>query len=192
MLLPHAMQPKPPAPPPVVKPVVKKRASRAKGSTKSSAATKKKAATHKSARLPKSDADKPPALEGNKDLAYEIPEANLRHHVQGSESTWLPLSVMPRELRDGGFVYLQTDSTLVARCRVKGVGFRDRRWTHEAPGVTTEMGHGATLELHEDDWEFVSIDLGSEGMSEVRGYRYLITSADGSVRPALEDSVDES
>ena len=91
---------------------------------------------------------------------------------------------MPKELRPGGYVYLQADRRLVARCRVKGIGYRDRRWTHEAPGETSDAGPGATLELHPDDWDFVSIDLGAEGEVEVQSYRYLTTDADGVVRPA--------
>jgi len=121
------------------------------------------------------------------DLAYEIPDGSLRYHVQGSDSTWLPISSMPRDLRDGGWVYLQSHRKLVARCRVKGIGFRDRRWTHAEPGATADAGPGATLELHTDDWELVSIDLGSEGEAEVRGYRYLVSYPDGTIRPASED-----
>jgi hypothetical protein len=94
---------------------------------------------------------------------------------------------MPRELRESGWVYLQTDRKLVARCRVKAIGFRDRRWTHEKPGDTSDAGPGATLELYGDDWEFVSIDLGPEGEVEVGGYRYLITEPDGSVHPAVAE-----
>ncbi len=123
-----------------------------------------------------------PPLTGNKDLAYAIPANNLRYHVQGADKDWLPISSMPHELRADGFVYLQDDAELIARCKVRGVGFRERRWTHEHPSTTADAGPGATLELFGDDWEFVSIDLGPDGEVEVRGYRYLVTTPDGSAR----------
>ena len=188
MLLPHDLQPEPPPPEPAeVKPA--KRASRTKaatsaGSTRTPRRGSRTSKVRVSTRLPRTETDSIPELFGDKDLAYEIPEANLRYHVQGSDSNWLSISSMPRELRDGGWVYLQTGSKLVARCRVKAIGFRQRRWTHEKPGDTSDAGPGGTLELYEDGWEFVSIDLGPEGEREVRGYRYLITEADDSVSPA--------
>ena len=139
------------------------------------------------ARLPKSGDDGLPPLTGTKDLAYAIPAHNLRYHVQGTDKDWLPISSMPHELRAGGFVYLQDDAQLIARCKVRGVGFRERRWTHEHPSSTADAGPGATLELFGDDWEFVSIDLGPDGEAEIRGYRYLVTLPDGSAR--LPDTV---
>lgn len=187
MLLPHEMQPQPPPPPPPPpKPVPKKRAPRKKASPGAAAKTTAARATtssRRSTKLPKSATDTPPALFGDKDLAYEIPDGTLRYHIEGADSTWLPISAMPRELRDGGSVYLQSDRKLVARCRVQGVGFRDQRWTHADPKETVDAGPGATLDLHEDDWELVSIDLGKEGETELKGYRYLISDEDGSVRP---------
>lgn len=184
MLLPHDMQPKPPAPEPPPKPEPKKRASRAKApgqSTRSgSRSSSAKASTPRpSTRLPKADTDEPPDLFGDKDLAYEVPEGNLRFHVQGPDSEWLPISSMPKELRPHGLVYLSVDDRLVARCRVKGIGFRARRWTHEAPGVTSDVGPGATLELHKDGWDFMSFDLGPD-RDEVHGYRYLAPLPDDS------------
>ncbi len=126
-------------------------------------------------------------LGGDKDLAYAIPAANLRYHVQGPDKDWLPISSLPTELGEFGWVYLQTDATLAARCRVRGVGFREKRWTHEHADRTADAGPGPTLELYGDDWEFVSIDLGPEGDSETRGYRYLVTLPDGSVRSADDE-----
>ena len=163
--------------------MVKKRAPRA---TSGSQAKSKSSAP--STRLPKSLNATPPALFGDKDLAYEIPDGSLRFHVQGPDSSWLPISVMPTEVRDGGLVYLQSEGKLVARSRVTGIGFRKRRWTHEAPGASSDAGPGATLDLHEDDWELISIDLGLAGEEEVQGYRYLVTLEDGSVQPAEADS----
>ncbi len=125
-----------------------------------------------------------PALFGALDLAYEIPDTNLRYHIQGADKDWLPISSMPKELRANGYVFLQSESRLVARCPVKGIGFRERRWSHERPEASSDMGPGATLELHGDSWEFLSINLGSEGEADIVGYRYLETDADGNVRPA--------
>jgi hypothetical protein len=186
MLLPYSKQPQPPSPEPAPpKPV--KRATRKKATASKSASGSIKAtrsSVRLSNRLPKTDTDSIPELSGDKDLAYEIPDSNLRYHVQGSDSGWLSISTMPKELRDGGWVYLQTGRKLVARCRVSGIGFRKQRWSHEKPDDTSDAGPGGTLELFGDGWETVSIDLGPEGEHEVRGYRYLITDPDGSVRPA--------
>jgi len=184
MLLPRDMQPVPPTPEPPPKPAPKKRAPRGKSAAAKSSRSSS-APVRPSTRLPKSDVDEAPVLFGDKDLAYEIPDTNLRFHTQGTDSHWLPISSMPRELREGGWVYLQTERRLIAKCRVKCIGFRDRRWTHGKSETTFDAGPGATLELHGDDWEFVSIDLGPEGDADVRGYRYIITEADGSMRAAI-------
>ncbi len=116
-------------------------------------------------------------LFGEKDLVYEVPEENLRFHRRGPDSGWLPISSMPKELRPNGFVYLMVDDRLAARCRVKGIGFRRYRWSHEAPGDTSDIGPGATLELHKDGWEYISEDLAADS-EEIGGYRYLAPSVD--------------
>lgn len=173
MFLPRDMQPKPPPPPPQPKPEPKKRASRPKGSGSSGSgpSSSKAAVSRPLTRLPRSDTDEVPVLFGEMDLVYEVPEDNLRFHRQGPDNDWVPISSMPTELRPRGFVYLAVDDRLVARCRVKRIGFRSRRWTHEPPGVTSDAGPGATIELAKDGWEFVSEDMGPE-CGEVRGYRY--------------------
>ena len=79
---------------------------------------------------------------------------------------------MPTELRERGWVYLKVDDYLAARCRVVEVGYRDRRWSHEAPGVTSDIGSGATLEL-DGNWDFMSLDVGPDEAVEIRGYVYL-------------------
>ncbi len=183
MLLPHALMPKPPAPKPVAKSEPKKRVKTGTSGQRRKRSSSKSSAPRVSTKLPKTDVDPLPVLFGDKDLAYEIPENNLRYHTRGADSTWLPISSMPKELRPDGVVYLQTDSVLIARCRVKGIGFRDHRWTHEAPGVTTDIGPGATLELHKDAWDFLSVDLGPDGEVDVQGYRYITTSTDGVPQP---------
>ena len=134
--------------------------------------------------MPKSDTDSPPELFGDKDLAYEIPTANLHYYVQGSESTWLPISSMPVELRAGGWVYLKSGERLVAKAKVKAIGFRKQRWTHESADTATDIGPGATLELDGDDWQLIKIELGPDGDAEVPTYRYLVTNPDGTVTPA--------
>ncbi len=187
MLLPHAMQPVPPAPEPPPTPAPKKRASRAKSPSSKKPRKASAAAARNPTRLPRTEVDPCPELYGTRDLSYEIPETNLRYHVQGADSGWVPISTMPRELRPNGWLYLQTERLLVARCRVKGIGFRDRRWTHEKSETTFDAGPGAVLELYGDDWEYLSIDLGPGGDAEVRGYRYLVTDEDGSVGLAIDE-----
>lgn len=131
-------------------------------------------------RLPRSTTDSLPDLVGDKDLAYEIPPSDLRYFVTGTESTWLPISTMPRELRPDGSVYLQAGRDLVARARVRGIGFRERRWAHAAPAVASDLGPGATLEL-DGAWETVAVDLGPAGDAPVHGYRYVVVRSDGAV-----------
>ncbi len=193
MLLPHDQQPEPPRPEPA--PITPAKRAKRKATTSKRATGKRSikgtsSTPRLSTRLPKTDTDSIPELFGDRDLAYEIPDNNLRHHVQGSDSGWLSISSMPKGLRDGGWVYLQTGRKLVARCRVSGIGFRKQRWTHEKPEDTSDAGPGGTLELFSDGWEFVSIDLGPEGEQEVRGYRYVITDPDGSVRSAPVEAKD--
>lgn len=176
MSLPPDERPTPPVevvkPPP--KPAPRKRAAtRSAGSSPRAPRAKRAPAAPKAGRLPRSQSDTLPELIGDKDLAYEIPPSDLRYFTTGAEADWLPLSLMPRELRPRGFVYLQIDADLVARARVSGVGFRDRRWAHAAPEAATELGPGATLEL-EAGWSPVDIDLGPDGDAPVSGYRYLV------------------
>lgn len=189
MLLPKDLQPVPPPPPP--KPIPEKKPARKRSTSTGTTPRAPRSSTTKprvSTRLPKSDTDDSPPLFGDKDLAYEIPASNVRYHVQGAEKDWLPISSMPRELREHGFVYLQVDRDLVARCRVKGIGFRERRWEHGAPGSTADAGPGATLELEGDHWDFVSLDLGPDALTEAKGYRYVITLPDGTASlPAPEE-----
>lgn len=188
MLLPKDLQPVPPPPPPKPKPIKAAR----KRSASTGAARSPRSSTARprvSTRLPRSDADDVPPLFGDKDLAYEIPASNVRYHVQGSDNDWLPISSMPAELREHGFVYLQVDRDLVARCRVKGIGFRERRWEHGAPGTTADAGPGATLELDGDHWDFVSLDLGPEALTEIKGYRYVISLPDGTA--CLPEAADD-
>lgn len=174
MLLPYAIRPQPPARKPPPKPEPKKRASRAKasGAPRPRSASANAVERKPSTKLPKSDTDDLPVLFGEKDLVYEVPEENVRFHRQGPDSRWLPISSFPKELRPHGYVYLAVDDRLVSRCRVKGVGFRTQRWSHEAPGVTSDLGPGPTLELHKDGWDFVSEDL-SFDTEETPSYRYL-------------------
>lgn len=176
--------PPPEAPkPPPAKPVAKAKPPKAKKEAaakapKSAAAPRKKRAPAVG-RLPRLSSDPVPALIGDKDLVYEIPESDLRYHTGGPEAGWLPLSQMPKELRPDGFVYLQIDRELVARASVTRIGFRERRWGHGPPDVAGELGPGATLELR--PWTSVSIDLGPEGDIPVTGFRYVVEQPNGTV-----------
>ncbi len=125
--------------------------------------------------------DPPPDLFGSFDLAYEIPPEHLGYYTNGAERDWLPISTMPRELRALGWVYLQIDRRVVARCRVTGIGFRERRWRHEPNETAADDGPGPTLELEGDRWERVACELGPDGDRPVTGYRYLRTAPDDSV-----------
>lgn len=177
MELPYDEQPRPPRP---VKPKPAPKAPSRRSTTTASASPRpKRAARPPAARLPRSVTDPLPDLVGENDLAYEIPPSDLGHYIAGSESDWLPISTLPSRLRAGGYVYLQVDEELVARARVRGVGFRERRWD---PAAASDLGPGATLEV--DGWGMVSFDLGPEGAVAVPSFRYLTSSDDGSVHVA--------
>jgi len=179
MELPFDEQPKPPSEV-KAKPAPKAPARRSgRGST---SGRPKRPARPPVGRLPRSVTDPLPELIGESDLAYEIPPSDLRYYIDGSEADWLPVSSLPTELRTGGYVYLQVDEQLVARARVRGIGFRERRWDHAAPAAASDLGPGATVEV--GSWDMVSVDLGPEGAVPVQRFRYVTTSGDGSVRVA--------
>lgn len=179
MELPYDKQPRPPR---EVKAKPTPKAPARKSGTAATSLRPKRPAQPPAARMPRSVTDPLPELVGENDLAYEIPPSDLRHYIDGSEADWLPVSKLPAELRGGGHVYLQVDNRLVARARVRGIGFRERRWDHASPAVASDLGPGATIEV--GSWEMVSIDLGPEGAVPVPHFRYVTVAGDGSVRVA--------
>lgn len=192
MLLPRDEQPVPIQPESEPPPPAKKRAPRTASGTGSGSSTprNRKARTAKaprpSTRLPRSMADEAPTLFGDSDLAYEIPEDNAYFHMMEPDNDWVAISSMPKRLRPDGWLYLQVDRDVIARCRVRGIGFRDRRWTQEPKDDTADLGPGPTLELRSSTWERYRRDLGPDGDAPVSGYRYLVTDAEGRVRVADE------
>ena len=178
MELPFDEQPKPPR---EVKPKPAKKAPAKKAGRSSTSPRPKRPAPPAAGRLPRSVTDPLPDLVGEHDLAYEIPPDDLGSYISGSEADWLPVSKMPTGLRAAGYVYLQVDEELVARARVKGIGFRERRWD---PAAGSDLGPGATIEV--DNWGMVSIDLGPQGADPVAGFRYVTASSDGSVQVATQ------
>lgn len=183
MMLPRDEQPIPPRPKPVPKPapVAKKRVSASGPSRAASRAP--------STRLPRHGDDTIPELVGAFDLSYEVPDENVTFHVKGPESGWLPLSSFPPALRANGWVYLQVDGDVVARARVRAIGYRDKRWSQEPSATATDIGGGPTLELRPDSWERIRVWLGRTGEQPVKGYRYLITGTDDEIRVATEDDL---
>lgn len=183
MLLPHDEQPVPEKPPPPPKPEPKAaRTTRSSGPRSAGQRPKRAPAS----RLPRYVDDERPELTGSFDLSYEVPDEHVPHHVRGADHDWLPISTFPARLRPNGWVYLQVDQDLVARARVRGVGYRDRRWTHQPTETASDMGAGPTLELHTDSWERSRWPLGPDGDLPIKGYRYLVTESDDSVRVAEE------
>lgn len=187
MLLPRDEQPVPEKLPPKPKPTPSSsRASRA-GRTGGTAPRKTRAAKPPPARLPRHVDDDKPELTGSCDLSYEVPHDHVPYHVSGADHDWLAISSFPRRLRADGWVYLQVDEDLVARARVRGVGFRDRRWSHGPTETASDAGAGPTLELQRNSWERLLVPLGPEGERPVKGYRYLQTEADGTVTLADDE-----
>ncbi len=122
--------------------------------------------------------DDAPELFGTVDLSYEVPDDNVFFHVRGQDNEWVAISSFPKALRPHGWLYLQVDRDVVARCRVKGIGFREKRWSQEPAGQTADLGPGPTLELRADSWERLKVDLGPAGDDALPGYRYLVTDDD--------------
>ncbi len=186
MLLPHDEQPVPrkPAPEPAAE-----RAKAGKPAKSSGGPRPKKAPRSPAPRLPRHIDDQPPELTGSCDLSYEVPEQNVPFHISGPDHDWLAISTLPARLRANGWVYLQVGRSVIARARVRGVGYRDRRWTQEPTETASDAGAGPTLELHPNSWERLRTSLGPEGDVPIPGYRYLHTGPDDSVQVAEpEDS----
>ena len=185
MMLPRDEQPEPPRPKPVPKPAPAPRKRTGSGASGEPRAVR--ASRPASARLPRHADDTIPELTGAFDLSYEVPDENVTFHVRGTESGWLALSAFPAALRANGWVYLQVDGDVVARARVKGIGYRDKRWSQEPSATASDIGGGPTIEVREDSWERLSVWLGSEGERPIKGFRYLITESSTAVRIAEVD-----
>lgn len=185
MMLPRDEQPEPPRPKPVPKPAPAAR----KRATGTGEPRTKKAPRVPAARLPRHGDDAFPELTGAFDLSYEVPDDNVTFHVSGAESGWLAISSFPTALRANGWVYLQVDGDVVARARVKGIGYRDKRWSQEPSATSSDIGGGPTIELRPDSWERMRVWLGAAGEQPVRGYRYLITGGGEDVRVATDDDL---
>lgn len=183
MMLPKDEQPEPPRPKPAPKPTP---APRKRSVTSSDAPREKKPPRQPAARLPRHSDDALPELTGAFDLSYEVPDDNVTFHVRGPESGWLAVSSFPTALRANGWVYLQVDGDVVARARVKGIGYRDKRWSQEPSSISSDLGGGPTIELHPDSWERMRTWLGADGERSVKGYRYLITGDGEEVRVASD------
>ena len=184
-MLPRDEQPTPPRPKPVAKPAPAAR----KRAASSGEPRTKKAPRTPAARLPRHGDDTIPELTGAFDLSYEVPDENVTFHVSGTESGWLAISSFPTALRANGWVYLQVDGDVVARARVKGIGYRDKRWSQEPSAISSDLGGGPTIELHPDGWERLRVWLGAAGEQPVKGYRYLVTGGTEEVRVVTADEL---
>jgi len=185
MMLPRDEQPTPPRPKPVPKPAPAAR----KRATTAGEPRAKKAVRTPAVRLPRHGDDTLPELGGAFDLSYEVPVDNVTFHVNGTESNWLAISSFPAALRANGWIYLQVDGDVVARARVKGIGYRDKRWSQEPSALSSDIGGGPTIELHPDSWERMRVWLGAAGEQPVKGYRYLITGGAEDVRVASDEDL---
>lgn len=192
MMLPKDQQPIPPRPKPKPKPVAKP-APKARATPSSSGEPKPKRAPRRPAgRLPRHSDDELPELTGTFDLAYEVPEDNVGFHVRGPEAGWLAVSSFPTALRAHGWVYLQVDGDVVARARVKGIGYREKRWSQEPSAHSSDLGGGPTIEVYQDSWERLRVWLGIEGERPVKGYRYLLTAGDDDIRVVSDEDLASS
>ena len=94
---------------------------------------------------------------------------------------WLFLTGFPHDLRPNGWVYVKVEGHIVARVRVRGVGYRMNVREHSPhdDGVHHLVSATATLEVDANTWDPVDFPAAE---THGQGIRYLRTNeADGTV-----------
>lgn len=134
-------------------------------------------------------------LAGDKDVSMAVHE--IAPYV-GADNDWmLALSGFPHHLRSGGYLYLRTEGSLRARARVQRMEWREghlRPWrTGDGAETGANAGDGWVFRIDPTTWQLVEFPLDDLAPSQRSGYRYLITSEDGStVRYLSADDVPDA
>ena len=140
-------------------------------------------------RLPAAVGDPIPPLSGEFDLVYPVHVAE--HHTTGDGNDWLFLTTFPRRLRSDGWVYLKVGNEVVARARVRSIGYRENVEEHtpDDHGVHHNVEFTATLEVDPESWERVRFPADDH---HLQGIRYLRTNDDGTVDHLIGGKVSAS
>jgi hypothetical protein len=129
--------------------------------------------------MPHNVDDPRPALIGDKDMSTPVFEFEPHMHGPGKDWLFPNNDGFPWDLRAGGWVYLRSENVIGARVRVRHIGFRTERRLHT--GDPSDFGPGPTIEVAPGTWEKVNHPLGDLADRQRQGYRYLITTVDGSI-----------
>jgi hypothetical protein len=85
----------------------------------------------------------------------------------------------PRQLRQGGWVYLRAGNKLVARVVFTGIEHRSSRVEHvPSPKGRLDAGPGRVLAVNRDTWELCDIPLEDPPRESGNGYRYYMMQGD--------------
>lgn len=96
----------------------------------------------------------------------------------GSGRSFNEDGTLPRQLRQGGWIYLRDGKHLVARVQYKGVEHRDRRIEHvSSPDGHEDRGPGLVLAVDPTTWQQCVHPLRSPSESG-NGYRYYTLEGD--------------
>jgi hypothetical protein len=141
------------------------------------------------AKLPAAPGDPIPELTGEFDLVY--PVHSVIDHTERDGNDWLFLTTFPRRLRSGGWVYLKVGNEVVARARVRSIGYRENVEEHtpDDHGVHHNVEFTATLEVDPDSWEQVSFPADDH---HLQGIRYLRTNDDDTIDHLIGGKISAS
>lgn len=121
-------------------------------------------------------------LTGDKDVSMAVHE--IAPYVRPDNDWMLALGGFPHHLRTGGYLYLRTEGSLRARARVQRMEWREGRlrpWrTGDGAETGANAGDGWVFRVDPATWQKVEFPLDDLAASQRSGYRYLITSDDGS------------
>ena len=110
--------------------------------------------------------------------------------MDGADNDWLFLSGFPHDLRPRGWVYFKVEGHVVARARVRRVGFRTdvREHTPDDHGVYQRVQSTPTLEFDPRTWEEVDFPAAE---THQQGIRYVEANDDddGAVHHLVGGSV---
>ena len=139
--------------------------------------------------LPTTPSDPCPDLIGNHDLVYPI--HRLADHMEGPRKDFLFLTVFPHHLRPTGWVYVKVEGRVVARVRVRRVGYRRdvQEHTPDERGVYLCRESTSTLELDPNTWEPVDFPAAETHQQAIR---YVATNDDGTVSHLVTGKVISS
>ncbi len=108
----------------------------------------------------------------------EGPSNDFLYPIGAGQDRNSPDGMVPRNLRQGGWVYLRAGGKLVARAVFTGIEQRESRIEHvRSPEGYLDAGPGLVLAVDAESWEMCDIPLASSSESG-NGYRYYMLDGD--------------